>query len=153
METGQIKEQETKVADRAESIVLFDGVCGLCDHFVQIVLKNDPQGKFQFAPLQSSTAKNLLARHGKDPAKLSSVYLIQNQGSDKEKLFERSEAALRVLGALEGPIHWLRGFLFVPGPLRDLGYDLVAANRYKIFGKHESCRIPSPEERSRFIDD
>lgn len=147
-----LKEQE-KCAATGSTIVLYDGVCGLCDHFVQTVLDHDPQGKFQFAPLQGKTAKDILGKYGKDPTKLSSVILIEGVGSASEKLYERSEAALRVLGALSGPLHLLKYFLFVPGPLRDLGYDFVAANRYKVFGKHESCRMPSPDEKDRFITD
>ncbi len=139
-------------------LILFDGVCGLCNKFVQHVLKGDPtveggsKGHFVFASLQSNLAKEVLARHGKDSVSLKSVYLIKNLDSDNEKLYCKSEAALRVMAELSDWTKNLKFFLFVPTPLRDIGYDLVATVRYQIFGKHDSCPLPDPKDRDRFLD-
>ena len=133
-------------------IVLFDGVCGLCDHFVQLVLDHDKKAIFAFAPLQGDFARNLLERHNIDAADLNSVYLIMDYGTERESLLNRSDAALTILGQLDGAIKTLAIARVFPKPLRDLGYRLVANSRYRIFGKRDACRLPSPEERDRFID-
>jgi len=135
-----------------ESLILFDGVCGLCNKFVQYVLNHDPNGRFRFASLQSELAHEILGRHGKDPALLKTIYLIRNPGRPDEKVFTKSAAALRVIGELSGAASGLKLFLIVPAPLRDLGYDMVAAVRYQVFGKHDVCPMPTAADRERFLD-
>jgi len=133
------------------ALILFDGVCGLCNKFVQYVLNHDPKAKFHFASLQSDLAREILSRHGKDPEMLKTVYLIVNPGTPGEKIYAKSNAALRIMGQLEGPARALRVFAFLP-LIPDLVYDLVAANRYQLFGKSDSCQLPRAEDRERFLD-
>jgi predicted DCC family thiol-disulfide oxidoreductase YuxK len=127
-------------------ILFFDGVCGLCNHFVDFVLSHDKQGQFRLAPLQGETARNRISQE--DVESLSTVVLVDEQGISR-----KSTAVVRVLRRLG--FGWrLLGFLMwlIPHPLRDIGYRLVAANRYRLFGKKEACRMPTPDERSRFLD-
>jgi predicted DCC family thiol-disulfide oxidoreductase YuxK len=126
-------------------ILFFDGVCGLCNWSVDFVLKRDSRGEFQFAPLQGDTAKALL--HPADLRDLKTIVLmIDNQ------TYRKSAAVVRILWRL-GPYWQLMGSLLwlIPLPLRNLGYTLIATNRYSLFGKKESCRMPTPEERMRFL--
>jgi predicted DCC family thiol-disulfide oxidoreductase YuxK len=133
-------------------LILFDGVCGLCNKFVQYVLNHDPKGRFRFASLQSELAHEILGRHGKDPTLLKTIYLIRNPGRPDEKVFTKSAAALRIIGELNSAARGLKLFLAVPAPIRDLGYDLVAAVRYQVFGKHDVCPMPTAADRERFLD-
>lgn len=128
------------------SIILFDGVCNFCNGSVQFILKNDPVGHFRFASLQSDVGKKLLKQHGiiND---INSFVLIEDN-----KYYVKSSAALRICRNLEGPWKFLYFFRFVPRPFRNFFYDLIAKNRYKWFGKTESCMLPSPEVRNRFLD-
>lgn len=135
-----------------KQIILFDGVCGLCDHFVQLVLDHDSQGIFHFAPLQGDFAVQLLKRHGLAAADLNTVYLVRDYGLGTESLLNRSDAAVTVMGQLDGPPRLLGAGRFVPRPLRDLVYKMVARWRYAIFGKRDACRLPQPQEKARFID-
>jgi len=151
-ETHQLSERTGARLAPVKALVLFDGVCGLCNKFVQFVLNHDSQGRFHFASLQSDLARELLARHGKNPELLKTVYLVINPGTSDEKLYSKSAAALRIFGELEGPTKALKVFLIVPAPLRNVGYDLVAAVRYKIFGKSDTCPLPKASDRARFLD-
>lgn len=133
----------------AHPVVLFDGVCNLCSASVQFIIDRDPRAQFRFASLQSSTAKALLAELGAsvpegDP---ESVLLIE-----EGELFTRSEAALRIARRLRGPARLAVMLRLLPHGLRDRGYRWVARNRYRWFGKAESCRLPTPELRARFLD-
>ncbi len=129
----------------AGPIVFFDGVCGLCNHFVDFVLKHDRNQRFRFAPLQGETAEQLL--DVSDTESLKSIVLIDEAGTHR-----RSTAVVRVLRGLGfgwrilGTLFWL-----VPLPLRNVGYHCVAKMRYLMFGKKESCRMPTPEERGRLL--
>jgi predicted DCC family thiol-disulfide oxidoreductase YuxK len=136
---------------KGKDIIFFDGVCGLCDRFVQFVLEHD-DGHFYFASLQSPLAKYVLARHGVDTKVLSSVYLVRAALTPQERRYKRSDAALRIMGDCRGASSLLKGFLVIPTFLRDPGYNLVAAVRYRLFGKRDACRIPAPQERDRFLD-
>lgn len=127
-------------------IVLFDGVCNLCSGSVQFLLKRDPEGRFRFAPLQSDVGRSLLAEHGLAVDRLSSVVLIEDG-----RAWQESAAALRIARHLPGPWKLLRFFAIFPRPLRDLVYRWIARNRYRWFGKTESCWLPTPELRSRFL--
>jgi predicted DCC family thiol-disulfide oxidoreductase YuxK len=133
-------------------VVLYDGVCGLCDRFVQLVLARDRRGQFRFAPLQGPFAAAVLARHGitsaGDP---DTIVLVENPGTAAERLRFRSDAALTVLAGLGGA--WrLTGLLHaIPRFARDAVYDLVARVRYRVFGRLDVCRVPplgaGPPER------
>jgi len=127
-------------------LVLFDGVCGLCNRFVDWLLRHDDTGVLRFAPLQGSQGDKLVGLTD-DKDRLATVVLVDNG-----KTYERSTAALRTIALLGWPWNLARCLLIIPRPLRDTVYRFVAANRYRWFGKRESCRMPSPAERSRFLD-
>lgn len=125
-------------------IIFFDGVCNLCNAFVDFLVRRDKDNNFFFAPLQGDTAKSKLPSG--QPAKLSSV-LLWNQG----QVLQKSDAALTILQQLGGLWWFMRVFWAVPSFLRDLVYDFVAANRYRFFGKRETCRLPTAAEKARFL--
>ncbi len=127
-------------------VLFFDGVCGLCNSFVDFALRHDRNGRVLFAPLQGSTAATQLDTA--DTATLDTVVLLENG-----RTYKRSSAIARLLKQLGGIWSVLAWFLWViPWPLRDLGYRVIAKTRYRLFGRKESCRIPSAEERARFLD-
>jgi predicted DCC family thiol-disulfide oxidoreductase YuxK len=134
-------------------ILLYDGVCGLCNRLIQFVLRRDPAGIFRFASLQSGLASRILARHGADAADLDTVYVVVNPDQPEEYLLARSDAVIFVLKQLGG--FWgVCGFVlqFKPRFLRDWGYRIVARNRYRVFGRFETCMLPSADQRDRFLD-
>jgi predicted DCC family thiol-disulfide oxidoreductase YuxK len=131
-------------------LVLYDGVCGLCDHTVQWLLDHDPAGRLSFAPLQGETAAAVRARHPELPHDLDSVILVE-QGGAGERLWWRSAAVFRLAGHIGGVWGLLRHLGLLPAALTDLGYRFVAAVRYRVFGVREACRLPRPEERARFL--
>lgn len=128
------------------AIILFDGVCNLCNGAVNFLVDRDPNGRFKLGALQSDAAEPLLERNGLFPD-LESFVLI-HQG----RAYRRSEAALRVAWRLGGLWRLLYPLLLVPRPLRDAVYDWIARNRYRWFGKRDTCRVPTSELRARFID-
>ena len=127
-------------------LVLFDGVCNLCNAAVRFIIPRDPRGQFQFAPLTSEAAARAL---GSVPLadRPDSVVLI-----DEGRVFTRSEAALRILRRLEFPWPLAYALILLPRALRDWGYDAIARRRYRWFGRHEQCPIPSPSIRDRFLE-
>jgi predicted DCC family thiol-disulfide oxidoreductase YuxK len=126
-------------------LILFDGLCGLCNRTVNFVIDRDPNAHFHFAPLQSPLAARLLSQHPNAYADLSSVVLI-----DDGKIYLRSCAALRILRQLSGPVSFLCWAIILPQPLRDWAYDWIARNRYKWFGKLDACRLPHADMAGRF---
>ncbi|MFC6996761.1 thiol-disulfide oxidoreductase DCC family protein [Rufibacter roseus] len=126
--------------------ILFDGVCNLCNGFVQFVIEHDPHGYFKFAALQSEIGQQTLQQHKMPTQQFSSFLLLENG-----KLYTRSSAALRVFRRLSGAWPLLYGFMILPAFLRDAVYDLVARNRYRWFGQQESCMLPTPELKARFL--
>jgi predicted DCC family thiol-disulfide oxidoreductase YuxK len=135
----------TPPSDSPHPVIFFDGVCGLCNRFVDFVIRRDPGGVFQFSPLQGETAAERLAPG--DIVDLKTVVVV-----DSNATYRKSAAVIRVLQRLGG-IWPLAAALFwvVPRPIRDLGYSWIANNRYAIFGKKETCRLPSADERARFL--
>jgi predicted DCC family thiol-disulfide oxidoreductase YuxK len=134
-------------------ILLYDGVCGLCNRLNQFVLRHDPEGLFRFASLQSLLAEHILTRHDASARDLDTVYVVLNYNQPNESLYLRSDAAMFVLKRLGGiwrPAGILMGWL--PRWFRDWTYNVVARNRYRVFGRYETCMLPSPETRSRFLD-
>jgi len=127
-------------------IVLFDGVCNLCNGAVQFVIKRDPAVKFLFASLQSDFGRSQLIKFGLDPAALHSIMVIEDN-----KIYERSDAAFRIVPHLQSAWRFLSVFKIFPKVMRDWGYDVIAKNRYTLFGRTESCMIPTPELKARFI--
>jgi predicted DCC family thiol-disulfide oxidoreductase YuxK len=134
-------------------ILLYDGVCGLCNRAVQFVLKRDRHDTFHFASLQSEFAAAVLRKHGITPDALDTVYLVLHRGDPTEQLLARSDAGLAVMLLLGGLWRWLAlvGGIF-PTSLLDFLYNLVARNRYRIFGKYDTCPLPPPEQRAKFLD-
>lgn len=137
-------------------VLLYDGECGLCARSIQWVLERDVRARsMRFAALQGETAAPLLARHGIAPHPqrgFESLVLVQDQGGPRERVLQRSDAALaigRYLGGSYARLARLAGL--VPRFLRDLAYGLVARNRLRFFGGADACRVPRGEERKRFL--
>ena len=126
-------------------LVLFDGVCNLCNGAVQFIIARDPYARFSFAALQSEGGQGVLKAYGLATDALESFVYIEEQ-----KAYRRSSAALRVLRDLGGFWKLFYVFIIIPRPVRDFVYDLVAKSRYSIFGKRDSCMVPSPDLRKRF---
>ncbi|PHQ29165.1 thiol-disulfide oxidoreductase DCC family protein [Leeuwenhoekiella nanhaiensis] len=131
----------------AEKIILFDGVCNLCNGAINFIIKHDPKAQFKFASLQGATGQKLLAKHHINPKETASIVLIE-----PERVSVKSSAALRIAKYLDRGYPLLYGFMIIPGFIRNAVYDFIAANRYKWFGKKNSCMIPTPELKSRFLD-
>ena len=125
-------------------IVLFDGDCNLCDKSVHFIINRDQQGYFKFAAQQSNVGQQLLKPHPHQNT--DSIVLIT-----KKKYYTKSSAALRICKHLDGPWKIFFLFLIVPRPIRDFIYDILAKNRYKWFGKKESCFLPTPDIKKRFL--
>ncbi|AVQ98217.1 thiol-disulfide oxidoreductase [Oceanobacillus iheyensis] len=130
-----------------QRLILFDGVCNFCDRSVQFVMKRDPEAKFTFASLQSGAGERVKEYYKIDPS-LDSMILIE-EGT----YYTKSTAALKICKNLKGLWKVFSVLLVIPKPIRDFFYNIVARNRYKWFGKRESCKLPSPEERSRFLEE
>ena len=141
------------------AIVLFDGVCNVCDASVQFIIDHDPEAYFKFAPLQSAAGRELAAKYGLSAAvaaagsrndgliPIDSVILIED-----EKVYTHSTAALRIASKLDGAWSWLSVLRIIPAFVRDRAYKLFARYRYRFFGQKESCMIPTPDVRARFLD-
>ncbi|MDQ3916932.1 MAG: DCC1-like thiol-disulfide oxidoreductase family protein [Acidobacteriota bacterium] len=132
-------------------VLLYDGVCGFCNKTVQMILARDRRGAMRFAALQSDYGSAVVERHPELRGVDSVVYVEHYRGGD-ERVYVRSDAALRVLKYLGGAWKLLLVAYVLPKPVRDFFYDLFARNRYRMFGKFDSCMLPPPEVRSRFLD-
>lgn len=132
-------------------LILYDGVCGLCNRLNAFVLPRDPRGKFHFAPLQSETSRTILRRYGKDPDELNTFYIVSNYRSDSPVLLSKAQAAILVARELGGIWQLATIFGVLPVPLLNVFYDLIARYRYRIFGRYDACPIPSAEHKSRFV--
>lgn len=128
------------------SVILFDGVCNLCNASVQFVIKHDPAARFTFASLQSDSGQKLLEQYHLQQTNFNSFVLIEN-----EVAYTKSTAALLVAKRLKGLYKLFYGFIIVPKFIRDAVYSLVAKNRYKWFGKKDSCMIPTAALQSKFL--
>jgi predicted DCC family thiol-disulfide oxidoreductase YuxK len=146
----------TRFPDRPDgppsTVVFYDGVCGLCNRLVQFLLVRDRRGVLHFAPLQGELAGAALARHGVDPADLDSVVVVSDWGLAGERADTRAAAVLEALERLGGG--WrlaARAGRIVPRTLADLVYRAVARSRYRIFGRLDTCPLPRPEWKDRFL--
>lgn len=130
-----------------DNLVLFDGDCNLCNKAVQFIIKRDQHSRFRFASLQSSFARDTLSRHGNSSGALipNTFFLV-----DGGKLYSRSTAALRVFSALKN-YGWMKVFYLVPTFIRDAVYRFIARNRFRWFGRAETCWVMKPEWRNRFL--
>ena len=126
--------------------ILFDGVCNLCNGFVVFIIKRDPDAKFKFASLQSEEGERLQEEFKMDPANITTMVLVEN-----DNYYVKSDAALRILKELNGIWPFLYYFIFVPRPVRDTVYDIVAKYRYRWFGRQDECMVPTPDLKKRFL--
>lgn len=127
------------------NIVLFDGVCNLCNRSVDFIIRNEKSDKLQFASLQSDVGKSIVNKSGLDEIPDSVMLFVDGE------LLVRSDAALAISTYLKRPYAYGIIFKYVPKILRDSVYNLIAKNRYRWFGKKETCRVPSADERERFL--
>jgi predicted DCC family thiol-disulfide oxidoreductase YuxK len=133
--------------ETTKSIVLFDGVCNLCNGAVQFIINRDREGRFSFASLQSAVGQAQLRQFGLSTNAFDTFVLVEGG-----KAYTRSTAALRIARRLPGAWRLLYGLVIVPRPLRDWVYGLVARNRYRLFGRRDSCMMPTPELKAKFLD-
>lgn len=131
-----------------KKIILFDGVCNLCDNAIQYVIKHDKKDVFRFVPLQSELGIKILDYLKIDTSKTDSVILYD----PGKAYYYKSTAAIEILKILGGFNQWLVVFLILPHGIRDYVYDYVAKNRYKWYGKKDSCLIPTPELKAKFLE-
>ena len=131
-----------------KSLILFDGVCNLCNTSVLYVIKHDAKNRFLFAPLQSNIGQQIIAKYNLDTSKTDSIILY----SPGKRLKVKSTAALHIARRLGLPNNLLSVFLIIPDFIRNWVYDFIAKNRYKWYGKKDNCMIPTPELKAKFID-
>ena len=128
-------------------IIVFDGVCNLCNGAIQFMIKRDKKRQFRYTSLQGALGKQLLAERNIDPSKIDSIILIEPDVA----YYYKSSAALEISKGLSGMYPLMSIFLIIPSPIRDFVYDIIAKNRYKWFGKKESCMIPTKEQQELFL--
>ena len=128
-------------------IILFDGVCNLCNSSVQFIIKRDKKNQFLFASLQSRTGQEYLRKFNLPADTFNSFLLVED-----DHYYTRSASALRIARSLSGGWPLLYAFIIVPRFIRDAVYNLIAKNRYKWFGKQEACRVPTPDLKKKFLD-
>jgi predicted DCC family thiol-disulfide oxidoreductase YuxK len=133
-------------------LVLYDGVCALCNGLVQFLLVRDRRRVLRFASLQSAIGQAIVKSAGDHPEELNSLYVVQNYGTARAGALTRSRAALFVVGELGWPWRLVRIAGVLPTVILDRAYDAVARTRYRIFGRYEQCLAPRPEFRDRFVD-
>lgn len=127
-------------------IILFDGVCNFCNRTINIILKYDKQAYFQFAASQSNAAMGVMQELGLEENAIASVILIE-----QEKVYTKTDAVIQIANRLSGWPKLFRVLKFIPKPIRDFAYDLIAKNRYALFGKKDNCMIPDASIRHRFL--
>jgi predicted DCC family thiol-disulfide oxidoreductase YuxK len=127
-------------------IILFDGVCNFCNSSINFIIDHDPEKHFKFTPLQSDLGQEILKKFNKNTGDFDSVILLKNN-----QLYQKSEAAVEIAKYLSGAWKYLSFFGILPTFFLNFFYDIVAKNRYKIFGKTDECRMPTPELRERFL--
>ncbi|MCB0444475.1 MAG: DCC1-like thiol-disulfide oxidoreductase family protein [Gelidibacter sp.] len=130
-----------------KQLILFDGVCNLCDASVQYIIKHDKNEVFMFTALQSQVGMEIIKKFNIDTTKIDSILLY----SEKNGIFYKSTAALKIASKLEFPINLMAVFLIIPAFIRNWVYNFIAKNRYKWYGKKEACMIPTPELKSKFL--
>lgn len=141
--------QRTRIGNRMHGphIVIFDGVCNFCNGAVNFIIKRDPTGRFAFAPLQSSVGQELIEKHGLAMVGEDTILLLKDG-----QCFERTDAVLEIMNDLAGFWHWFRVLKVLPKPCRDYLYRVFARNRYRLFGKRDTCIVPTANVRERFLE-
>ena len=127
-------------------IILFDGVCNFCNASINFVIDHDPEKHFKFAPLQSEIGQDILRKFNKNTEDFDSVILLKDN-----QLYQKSAAALQITKHLSGYWKYLSFFNILPSFFLNFFYDIIAKNRYRIFGKTDSCRMPTPDLKERFL--
>ncbi len=133
---------------KGKKVILFDGVCNLCNSAINLIIQRDKKRVFLYASLQSSIGKQLAAERRIDLSKVDSILLIEPGNA----YYQKSSAALHIAKQLSGGYPILAAFLIIPTAIRDVIYDIIARNRYRWFGKKEHCMIPTPELKALFLD-
>jgi predicted DCC family thiol-disulfide oxidoreductase YuxK len=131
-----------------KSIVLFDGICNFCNSSVNFIIKHDNKNRFMFASLQSDTGKKLLNSFGLESENLKTIILVEG-----EKYYTKTTAALRIAKELRGAWKLFYVFIIIPPFVRNIFYNIISKYRYRWFGKRDSCRLPTPEEKEKFLKD
>ena len=133
-------------------IVLYDGLCGLCDAVVQFLLRHDTKDVFRFAPQQSDFARRVLARHGIDATTNETICVVRDCAMPSEQVFTKSDATLHIAKALGGI--WKAALVarILPKSLLNAAYDFIARNRFRIFGRRTQCRLASPAQSQKFLE-
>ena len=127
-------------------VLIFDGYCSLCNGTVDFVMRHDKKQEILFTANQHEAGREILEKLGKDPENVETVYFVENG-----QVYERSTAALKIARKLGFPWSFAYTFMIIPSFIRDAIYKVIAANRYNWFGKKNTCRIPTPEEKARFL--
>lgn len=130
-----------------EAVVLFDGTCKLCTGWAKFIIRHDRAHRIKLAAMQSSAGQALLEWAGLPKEEFNTIVLIADQ-----HFYVRSDAMFRIFAHLPAPWWWLRAARIIPGPFRDWMYDTIALNRYRLFGRYTSCRLPLPDHRGRFLE-
>ncbi len=130
-----------------KSIILFDGVCNLCNGFVNFLIPRDKNNNFLFGSLQSAAVKELLKKYDYNVQNITTVILLEN-----DHLFTQSTAVLKIFRKMGGLWPWMYGFIIIPKPVRDIIYNLVAKNRYRMFGRKDACMIPTLALKAKFLE-
>lgn len=134
-------------------VIFYDGVCGLCNRYINFVLANTSDTQFKFASLQSAFADKQLSKFNVSTEDLNSVYVLTDIGSQDCQVLSKSDAVIFILKRLKSPFPFFATIIsFIPKPLRNLGYSLVAKYRYKFFGKYDTCLLPNSKEAEKFIE-
>ena len=133
-------------------LLLYDGVCGLCNRLIRFILARDPLGVFEFAPLQSRVGRELVTKFGGDPDFLTTFYVIANYRDETARLLSKARAGLFVLQVLGPPWSWAAVLRVLPDKLLDLGYDLVARSRYRLFGRYAQEILDNVEAGAQMAD-
>jgi predicted DCC family thiol-disulfide oxidoreductase YuxK len=134
--------------DTPQAVILFDGICNLCNSAVNYVIDHDPHGYFKLGALQSEAGQKLLRRHKLESGEYKTIILIENG-----HLYKQSTAALRIARRLIGPVKLTWLLIILPRFIRDPAYNWVSRNRFKWFGRRDQCRVPTPEVKERFLGD
>ncbi|MFW2383614.1 MAG: thiol-disulfide oxidoreductase DCC family protein [Acidimicrobiales bacterium] len=129
-----------------QPVIIFDGVCNLCNATVDFIIRRDRDAVFQFAPNQSEAGEEIVRQANLDVFEADTLVLWENGST-----YVRSTAVLRIARRLGMPWRLAYGFIVIPRPIRDFFYRMLAKNRYRICGKRDNCRVPTPEERTRFL--
>ena len=142
-----VGEHDEEKSTLKKPILFFDGVCGLCNSSVDFAIARDKNSRLFYSPLQGETAKELLSED-----QIHNIATVIFRTADGKHLYQRSAAIVRLLWQLGFPWSFCGWVLWlIPLPIRDLGYRMIAGSRYRLFEKHTTCRMPTPEERARFL--